>query len=158
MSTGNVIGIYISPLRGHPTISVEQIHVMPGCGIEGDRYFRQPGTEDDHPRTGRQITLIEIEAIEAICHDGIQITPDQTRRNIITQGISLNNLVGKEFSVGEILLRGVRLCEPCDYLASKTDPRLKQSMAHRGGLRADILTAGFIHLHDHITTSSKAQL
>jgi MOSC domain-containing protein YiiM len=155
MSTGNVVGIYISPQRGHPTTSVEHIHVIPGCGIEGDRYFRQPGTADDHPRTGHQITLIEKEAIDAICQDGIQISPDQTRRNIITLGISLNDLVGKEFSVGEILLRGVRLCEPCDYLADQTDPRLKQSMSHRGGLRADILTAGFIHIHDRITISSK---
>jgi MOSC domain-containing protein YiiM len=152
MSTGNVVGIYISPRRGEPTIWVEQIHVIPGCGIEGDRYFRLPGTPNDHPKTGRELTLVELEAIEAMCREGLQISPDQTRRNIITRGIALNDLVGKQFSVGIIRLLGIRLCEPCDYLAGKTDPRVVQSMSHRGGLRADILTDGFIRLNDLITT------
>lgn len=151
MSNGKVVGIYIAPQRGEPTEWVEQVHVICGCGIEGDRYFRQPGELDDQPKTGRQLTLIEVETIEAMCQDGIQITPDKTRRNIISRGISLNSLVGKEFVIGTIRLRGVRLCEPCDYLASKTDPRVVHSMAHRGGLRADILTDGFIHIDDLIT-------
>ncbi len=153
MSSGKVVGIYISLRRGEPTVWVEQIHAVPGCGIEGDRYFKRPGTPDDHPKTGRQVTLIEMEAIEAMVQDGIIITPGQTRRNIITRGVSLNSLVDREFSVGSIRLLGVRLCEPCDYLASQTDPRILHTMSHRGGLRADILTDGLIYLNDLITTS-----
>jgi MOSC domain-containing protein YiiM len=151
-TTGKVIGIYIAPHRGDPTVYVEQAHVIPGYGIEGDRYFLRPGAQTAKTRTGREITLIEIEAVERMCEDGVHISPDQTRRNIITRGILLNNLVGKIFTVGEIQLRGVRLCEPCDYLADRTDPKIKQSMLHQGGLRADILSEGFIHTDDLITT------
>ncbi len=152
MTTGKVVGIYIAAHRGEPTEWVEQVRVIPGKGIEGDRYFRSHDTPDANPRTGREITLVEMEAIEAMCRDGIQISPDQTRRNIVTRGISLNDLVGREFIVGEIRLRGVRLCEPCEYLASRTDPRILQSMSHQGGLRADIVSAGHIHFNDLITT------
>lgn len=152
METVRVIGIYIAPRRGEPTVWVEQAHVIPGMGIVGDRYFQTPGMPNAINRTGREITLIEIEAIEEMCRDGLQISPAQTRRNLITQGVSLNDLVGKLFTIGRIQLLGIRLCEPCDYLASRTDPRLKQSMTHRGGLRADILSEGVIHINDPIIT------
>lgn len=155
MSTGTVLGIFIAPQRGAPTIWSEQIYVVPGFGIVGDRYFQPPGTKAALTRTGREITLIEMEAIESMIREGINITPAQSRRNIITQGVVLNDLVEKKFMVGEILLLGVRLCEPCDYLAERTDPRLKHSMTHRGGLRADILSEGAIHLNDAITTTLK---
>jgi len=155
MSTGKVVGIYIAPHRGEPTIFVEQIHVIPGKGIEGDRYLWSPDKQDANQKTGREITLIEIEAIESMCQDGVNISPDKTRRNIITQGVMLNGLVGKLFTVGKVQLRGIRLCEPCDYLANRTDQKIKQSMLHRGGLRADILSEGFIHINDSITASSK---
>jgi MOSC domain-containing protein YiiM len=154
MSIGRVIGIYIAPQRGKPTVWVEQAHVIPGHGIEGDRYFQEPGIRHGITRTGRELTLIEMEAIESMCQDGVNISPDKTRRNIITHGVSLNDLVGKKFSVGEIQLLGIRLCEPCDYLASRTDPKIKQSMTHRGGLRADILTEGFIRINDPILASA----
>lgn len=154
MHFGKVEGIYITPHRGEPTILVEQVHVVPGMGIEGDRYFTQPGKSGDHSKPGREITLIEMEAIEAICQeDDIYITPDQTRRNIVTRGVSLNDLVGRVFKIGTIQLRGIRLCEPCNYLASRTDPRIMHTMAHRGGLRAEIISEGIIHINDIITTS-----
>jgi MOSC domain-containing protein YiiM len=154
LNLGIVEGIYIAPARGEPTEFIERIHLVPGKGIEGDRYFYLPGLTDPHRKPGLELTLIEIEAIEAICkEDGIKITPDQTRRNIVTRGVSLNELVGKVFSIGDIQLRGIRLCEPCNYLANRTDPRIVQSMAHRGGLRAEIITDGIIHLNDAITTS-----
>ncbi len=157
MAYGKILGIYISPNRGDPTIWMEQVHVIPGMGIEGDRYFQSPGEPNALQRTGREITLIEMEAIDGMARDGIQISPAQTRRNLVTSGISLNDLVGKQFSVGDIQLRGVRLCEPCDYLASRTHPGVKQSMTHRGGLRADILSEGYIHINDPITPDAKEQ-
>jgi MOSC domain-containing protein YiiM len=156
VSFAKVEAIYIAAARGEPTIYVEQVHVVPGMGIEGDRYFGLPGVNGISTKTGRELTLIELEAIESICtDDGIPITPDQTRRNIITSGIALNNLVGQEFYIGSIRLRGIRLCEPCDYLASRTDPRIINSMVHRGGLRTDILSEGIIHMNDRITLTQK---
>ncbi len=149
-SQGKVVGIYIAPQRGEPTIFVEHVHVVPGRGIEGDRFFHTSNNAGEEIKPGTEITFIEQEAIDDMRNDGVRISASQTRRNIITHGVALNELVGRVFTVGTILLRGIRLCEPCDYLASRTDPGVKQSMAHRGGLRADILTDGYIHLDDPI--------
>jgi MOSC domain-containing protein YiiM len=158
MTTGKVVTLLISPHRGQPTVRVDQIHDIPGFGIEDKRYISRPGSVDDHPQTGCQITLIEQETIKAICKEGIQISPGQTRRNIITHRIALNDLVGMDFSVGHIQLKGVRLYEPCDYLARKIKPRRKQAIFHRGSLRSDILINGIIHLYDTITTTKREQL
>lgn len=153
MTSGTVTGIYIAHQRGEPTISVKQAHAVPGMGIEGDRYYGRNDLPSRHAKPGRQITLIEIEAIESMQkEDGIPITPDQTRRNIITQGIALNALVDRKFYVGDVQLVGVRLCEPCQYLADRTDPRVVTSMSNRGGLRAEIISEGIIHINDTITT------
>jgi MOSC domain-containing protein YiiM len=154
VNLGVVDSIYIAPARGASTEFVEQVHVVPGMGIEGDRYFIQPEAKDLHSKPGQELTLIEIEAIEAMClEDGIQISPGQTRRNIVTRGVSLNELVDHDFNIGDVRLRGIRLCEPCNYLANRTDPRILHSMTHRGGLRAEIISDGVIHLHDVITIS-----
>jgi MOSC domain-containing protein YiiM len=151
VNQGVVVGIYIAPARGAPTEYVEQAHVVPGLGIEGDRYFNSPGQSELPARSGRELTLIEIEAIETMCHqDEIRITPAETRRNIVTRGIRLNDLVGRVFSIGAVQLRGIRLCEPCKYLADQTDSRILVSMSHRGGLRTEILSDGIISVNDLI--------
>jgi len=155
MTQGQVISIYIAHNRGEQTISVDQVHAIPGMGIEGDRYFNKHDAHDTNSKPGREITLIEIEAIVSMQNeDRIQISPDQTRRNIVTRGITLNNLVGRIFFIGNIQLRGIRLCEPCQSLANRTDPHLLSSMVHRGGLRAEILTEGIIHINDSIETTN----
>ena len=74
----------------------------------------------------------------------------ETRRNVVTRGIALNHLVGKRFRVGEVLLQGIRLCEPCDHLESLTRPGVRQALLHRGGLRAQILEGGVIRVGDPI--------
>jgi MOSC domain-containing protein YiiM len=153
MSNGKVIGIYIAEKRGVATVPVDHAHLIPGKGINGDRYFDYCNNPDIDKKTGREITLIESEAIETMwIIDGVQIQPDQTRRNIITSGISLNDLVDRIFYIGNIKLRGVRLCEPCQYLADRTDQRILNSMVHKGGLRAEIILEGIIHIGDIITT------
>lgn len=152
MLEGKVEAIYIAPERGEPIIGVDQAYLVPGLGIQGDRYCVHQGETSKENRPDRQLTLIESEAIEAINQDaGIQISPPDTRRNIITRGIRLNELVGRVFFVGTAQIHGIRLCEPCDYLASRTDKRILTAMAHRGGLRAEILSEGIIHQNDAIT-------
>ena len=152
ISSGKVVAIYIAPAQGEPTVHVDQAHLVPGRGIEGDRFYNSSTTSDKKTNPERELTLIESEAIEAICQeDKVSITPDQTRRNIITRGIRLNDLVGRSFLIGNIQVKGIRLCEPCDYLAGRTDPRIKSSMAHRGGLRAQINSEGLIFTNDVIT-------
>jgi MOSC domain-containing protein YiiM len=131
--------------------SVNRVRAIPGKGLEGDRYFEARGTYSDSPGPGREITLIESEAIEAMARDnGITIPTGASRRNVVTRGAPLNHLVGKEFDVGPVRLLGVRLCEPCSHLESLTRKGLIAGLVHRGGLRAQILTEGEIRVGDPI--------
>ncbi len=133
--------------------AVDQVRAVPGKGLEGDRYFKQVGTYSGHPGSGREVTLVEIEALEGLRRDyGIDLDAGRTRRNIVTRGVALNHLVDHEFRVGEVTLRGVRLCEPCSHLESLTRPGVLRGLVHRGGLRAQILTEGSIHAGDTIQT------
>jgi len=151
MLTGTVHSIYITAQFSEPTYSVKEVHAIPNLGLEGDRYFGEAGIGQKRTGTGRDITLIEIEAIEALQREeSIQLSPGDARRNIVTLGIPLNHLVDKEFQVGEVRLRGVRLCEPCQHLVSLTQPRVLPGLVHRGGLRAEILTDGYIRTGDPI--------
>lgn len=151
MYTGIVHSIHITSEFGAPTHLVDEVHAVPNLGIEGDRYFGPSGVGLKRAGTGRDITLIEIEVLDAIKREeGIDLTPGNARRNIVTRGIPLNHLIDREFHVGEVRLRGVRLCEPCDHLAALTQVEVKPALVHRGGLRAEILTDGKIRTGDAI--------
>ncbi len=148
---GEVATIHISPEAEGAMRSVRTVRAVPGRGLEGDRYFRAVGTYSDRPGAGREVTLIELEAIEAMARDSeAQIAPGDARRNVVTRGVALNHLVGREFRVGDVRMRGVRLCEPCSHLESLTRRGVLEGLVHRGGLRAQILTEGDIHVGDPI--------
>ena len=150
-SNGSVHSVHITAVASEPTVSVEEARAVAGKGLEGDRYFSGAGSWSSTPGTGRQVTLIELETIEALERDyKMKIEPGQARRNVVTRGVALNHLVGREFSVGDVRLRGMRLNEPCNHLASLTDEKVKQGLVHRGGLRADIVTGGVIRVGDEI--------
>ena len=151
MSRGTVVGIYCADSAAEPLRSVDSVRALPGKGLEGDRYFRRRGTYSETPGGGREVTLIEIEALEALRRDyKIELEPGAARRNIVTRGVALNHLVGREFSVGGVRLRGVRLCEPCAHLEKLSRKGVLQSLLHRGGLRADILSEGTIRPGDPV--------
>jgi MOSC domain-containing protein YiiM len=142
MFEGKVISINITPVAEAPLESVEEVRAIPGRGLEGDRYFDHA---DKLPK--RELTLVEAEAIEAFRSEfKIDFGLDGTRRNIVTRGVPLNHLVGKEFWVGEVKARGVQLCEPCATLQRLSHPKVLPGLLHRGGLRAQILTEGTIRV------------
>ena len=125
---------------------------MAGKGLEGDRYFNGAGSFSSHPGLGRDITLIESEAIEALKRDyQIELDPGQARRNIVTRGVPLNHLVGQGFKVGEATLRGIRLCDPCAHLEKLTAKGVMRGLIHRGGLRAVIVVGGMLRVGDTIS-------
>jgi MOSC domain-containing protein YiiM len=151
MNTGTVESIYLASAAGAPTQAVDQACAIPGVGLEGDRYALGVGTFSK-PLPDRELTLIEAEAIEALKHEyHFELTPGEARRNVVTRGVALNHLVGKEFKIGEVKIRGIRLCEPCDYLQRLTGREVIRGLTHRGGLRAQILTRGTIHVGDPIS-------
>jgi MOSC domain-containing protein YiiM len=146
MFEGEVISINVTPEAEQPMQSVEEVRAVPGRGLEGDRYFDHPKME---PK--RELTLVEAEAIESFRSEfKIDFGLDGTRRNVVTRGVPLNHLVGKEFWIGEVKARGLQLCEPCATLQRLSHPKVLPGLIHRGGLRAQILTEGTIRVGETI--------
>ena len=151
MFQGKVVSIHLAEKAGIPMDSRQSADAIVERGLKGDRYFDGVGYWSKHPNVGREITLIEIEAIEALAQEKkIVIEPGAARRNVVTRGVPLNHLVGLEFQVGAVRLRGKRLCEPCDYLEGLTTKGVLTGLIHRGGLRADIISGGTIRVGDEI--------
>ena len=151
MSNGMLISIHIAPAARAPMQSVADVRALPGIGLQGDRYSNGIGTFSKPGSPDREVTLIEIEALEALARDyGLELKPEESRRNLVTRGVALNHLVGREFKVGEVTLRGLRLCEPCDHLESLAEKKVRRGLLHRGGLRSQILTGGTIRAGDRI--------
>ena len=151
MQKGNVVSIHIAPSNEKSMRPVAEVRAVPGRGLEGDRYFSKSGTFwTDEP--DREVTLIESESFEGMKREsGLDLHPSEARRNIITRGVALNHLVGKEFNVGNVKLRGLRLCEPCAHLQKVSgQPAILGGLIHRGGLRAQILSDGIIRAGDDI--------
>jgi MOSC domain-containing protein YiiM len=147
---GVVESIYIASTAAAPTRAIDAVRAIPGVGLEGDRYALKLGTFYK-PEPDRELTLIEAEAIEALRReDGIELAPGDARRNIVTRGVALNHLVGKEFTVGDVRIRGIRLCEPCGHLQTLAGKPIIKGLIHRGGLRAQILSEGTIHAGDQV--------
>ena len=137
--------IFIGQPSDGSLIEQDQVTVVAGAGIEGDRYF---GRREE---PGQNITLIEAEEIEALLGDsGRPVDLSMTRRNVVTRGVRLNEFVGREFKVGDVLLRGAELCEPCLGLgAALESPGLSAAevvkrFMQRAGLRADVVSGGVI--------------
>lgn len=151
MWKGTVVSLHITPTAAGTIASVPTVRAVAGRGLEGDRYYAQVGTYSKKPNPDREVTLIESEAVDALRRDyDIEVEPGMCRRNIVTQGVALNHLIGREFQVGEVVLRGLRLCEPCGHLEELAERTVRQGLMHRGGLRAQILTGGIIRAGDLI--------
>ena len=132
-------------------VSVQEVKAIAGKGLEGDRYLSQTGKFSDRPGPARQLTLIELESLEALQReDSVALSPLESRRNIVTRGVPLNHLVDRKFRLGEVVARGVRLCEPCEYLEEVTRKKVIGGLTHRGGLRAEILEGGIVRIGDQV--------
>ena len=147
MSKGKLVAIHIGAKSGGEIRAMDSVRAVAGHGLEGDRNYRADGSGEPD----QEVTLIESEAIAGLERDqGISITGAQSRRNLLTQGVSLNLLVGREFRVGEVRMRGLELCEPCTHLQRLTKPGVLKGLVQRGGLRAQILEGGTIRTGDAI--------
>jgi hypothetical protein len=148
-----VAGIFVAPEGGAALIEIREAILDPGRGIVGDRYHSGAGTFwKKLQKTGDwEITLIESEEIARFnASQQVALAPGSFRRNVVTRGIRLNDLVDRRFTVGDVELEGIRLCEPCTYLARRLGPAVIEQMVHRAGLRARILTGGAFRPGDAI--------
>jgi 8-oxo-dGTP pyrophosphatase MutT (NUDIX family) len=150
MRVAQVEHIHTAAKAGDPPCSVDEVAACAGVGLSGDRYAEGQGYWRD-ARVSRDLTLVEAEVVEKLTVEhGIALKPGEMRRNLTTRGVRLNDLVGRFFWVGQVLCRGTSLCEPCRHLEELTGKPLLRPLVHRSGLRADLLTSGWIRVGDSI--------
>ena len=143
---GKVILIGISKDHGSPITNVRSVEAIKGKGLVGEKHFK----ENNEKR--KQITLIEIENINHYNKiTGTAIPAVNFLRNIVTEGIQLNVLFGKEFFIGAVKVKAHDLCRPCKYLQESVHQKnTVKELLHTGGLRCEILSSGKICVDDQI--------
>lgn len=150
MFVGTLEAIFFAKQSADAMSKVDEVDVQAEKGIVSDRYATGVGTFSK-PIPDRQITLIEAEAVEAVGREyDFVLTAEETRRNLVTRDVPLNHLVGKEFLVGNVRIKGIRLCEPCAHLEKVTGKKVMRALMHRGGLRAQVLSDGAVRIGDEI--------
>jgi MOSC domain-containing protein YiiM len=149
----SIIALCAAPAAGAPLQTLAEAELEAGRGLVGDRYHAAVGTFSGklQGRPDAEITLIEIEEIRRFADgEARRRDPGEFRRNIVTEGVRLDALVGRRFLVGPAVLEGIRLCEPCAHLGRLVSPMVVEAMAHRAGLRARIITGGMVRVGDAI--------
>jgi MOSC domain-containing protein YiiM len=153
MFQGKLLAIAIARQAKGPMENIESVEVVAGEGLRGDRYGAGVGAAQFKGRRKpeNEVTLIAREAIEAANDEfNFSIEHLATRRNLLTQGVRLNDLVGKTFRVGQVKLKGLELCEPCGYLERRTFAGIQAALKHRGGLRCSVIDGGTIGVGDRV--------
>lgn len=151
---GTVELLALAPTAEAPMQLVQQARALPGRGLEGDRYAAGAGTFSPRGahKPGYELTLIAAEVVEELTARDARLDFASTRRNVLTRGIDVNALVDREFNIGDVRCRGLRLAEPCAHLERIAGPGLLRPLIHRGGVRADILTGGKVRVESTIST------
>jgi MOSC domain-containing protein YiiM len=149
---GTILEIHIADEPSGPTRPVSEVRAVPERGLEGDRYYNMIGTfSGEEHQHDNEVTLIEMENVEAFNSEhGTALTAADTRRNIVTRGVRLNDLKEREFTIGDVRFLGHGLCEPCTHLQKLTDNRVLPGFVGRCGLRAQVLADGVIRVGDVI--------
>ena len=149
-SVGTVELIALAAEAEGPMRAVFTAEAVEGRGLLGDRYERGAGTFSSKCGRGYDLTLVEAEALEELSATGVELAPVEARRNLVVRGIALDDLIGQRFRVGEVECFGQRRCEPCSHLERLTRPGVLRGLVHRGGLRADVRSAGEIRVGDRV--------
>ncbi len=150
MKGARVVGIFIAAEGRAPVQELRQVRAVPGRGLEGDRYFKLPESERG---PDQDVTLITSEGLEsARAEHGLDLEPGEHRRNIVTRGVDLLGLVGREISVGDVRVRVTDDNPPCRYLAQVTGKPVVKPLIRHGGIRGEILTEGTIRVGDTISS------
>jgi MOSC domain-containing protein YiiM len=144
-SPGSVVEIWLAGAAAETMRRVSSAEAVPGRGLAGDRYALGGGTWARYPDLEKQVTLIDRDDVAAVAAEtGSDLSPGDTRRNVVTTGIDLPSLVGRWFAVGDALLFGMKRCPPCTHLERLTGVRLVKAMAHRGGINAAVFAGASI--------------
>lgn len=159
MSQPTATHLFTTPAMSQPMIGHDSISTLTGEGIEGDRYMLKTGTYSKKPEPGRHITLTQGEILDQLkAEHGLTVTPEQCRRNVVTRGIELVPLVGRQITVGPVRLQVHRINQPCRYLEKLLNqPGLYDAWWDKGGINCEILDGGTISVGDAIIDLGAAE-
>jgi MOSC domain-containing protein YiiM len=147
---GSIVGIFVTRQSAGAMVSLPEVRAFADRGLEGDRFFRDSWNAVN--RSDKAVSLIEDEVLQAAAKElGVESISDKTRRNIVTRGVPLIELLHREFTIGGVLMRGIRLFEPCGHLVKVSQiPGIFKALDHRSGLKAAILSDGIIRVGNTI--------
>lgn len=146
MELGKVESLFIGPEEGGPVTGVDSVSAVAGHGLEGDRYFYSGKGKHDPTL---EITLVQIEPLENAPAE-LDVKPIEMRRNIVTRGVTLRDLIGKEFDVGEVRIEALEDNPPCRRLSRLAGKALLKPLIEFGGIRGRIVRSGTIRPGDAI--------
>jgi MOSC domain-containing protein YiiM len=148
---GQLEAICVASAASEPMQALEQVEAVPGVGLAGDRYARSTGYYSPRPTDpgAREVTLFEAEVLDLLRREGgIAFSATEHRRNLTTRGVRLEQLIGRRFRIGQVLLEGVRDCPPCEHLEEVSGKPVLRPLVGRGGLRARVVEGGWLRLGD----------
>jgi MOSC domain-containing protein YiiM len=159
---GIVEAIFIAERSGQPMRAVSNVVGAAGRGLLGDRHCRpDPGARLE-PSCGpeappnhevQNLSLVEAEVLDWLREEhGIDLAGAETRRNVVTRGVRLNDLVGRRFVVGGLLCEGIEICQPCASIQRRAGKPVLKPLVHRGGLYARIVEGGTASVGDTVET------
>ncbi|MEI6625176.1 MAG: MOSC domain-containing protein [Thermoleophilia bacterium] len=148
--SGIVTAIFTAPAKEAPCLAHDRCRVFAKRGLEGDRYAMNSGTFSHPDRSGQDLTLIAAESLAALAESGIELSAAEARRNLVTEGIDLEGLVGQRLMIGSVECFASRLAEPCAHLQRITRSGVLRGLVHRGGIRVDVLTDGEFVVGDQV--------
>jgi MOSC domain-containing protein YiiM len=153
---GKVAEIYVAPQSAGEMVSIPEVRAFADRGLEGDRFLRDSWNAVS--RSDKAVSLIEDEVLQLAAKElGTESIANLTRRNIVTRGVPLIELLGREFTLGVVRMRGIRLFEPCGHLVKVTKlPGIFKALEHRSGLKAAILSDGVIRIGDAVALKAAA--
>lgn len=149
--SGRLEGIWIAEAAGVEMHELATATAIAGVGIEGDRYATHQGHYSHMWHEDRQVTIIADEVLQAIEAElGIHLERSETRRNLVTTGVPLNELVGERFRIGEVELYGGRLNVPCRYFERLIDKPVFEPLIGRAGLNCRVIRGGMLRAGDTV--------
>jgi MOSC domain-containing protein YiiM len=154
---GRVVSLFVAPKAAQEMVAVSQVRAFADRGLEGDRFFRDSWQALKRP--DKAVTLIEAETLDiAAAELGAAGLAQKSRRNIVTRGVPLVELLDREFVIGDVRLRGIRLFEPCGHLVKLSGLKgIFKALEHRSGLKAAVVSDGVIGVGDSITLATEVQ-
>ena len=146
---GTLDWIGIRPERKASLVSLDKVNVSIEEGLEGDHFASKYSKK-------RQVTLIQKEHLNGVASIlGKEVSPIDTRRNLVIKGINLLSLRDRKFSIGEVVLEGTGYCHPCSRMEENLGPGGYNAMRGHGGLTAKVILGGLIQLGDEVKLVSE---